>query len=97
MNITFKFFLNANDGKFTANGSLGSCDAKAINQISMPMAMIRIDTGTINEANFNFTGNDYAKAIAGCVIRIGTALHTYFPYDRGTDKNELPDDIVFGR
>ena len=24
----------------------------------MPMAMIKIDTGTIDGANFNFTGND---------------------------------------
>ncbi|MEO6330717.1 MAG: hypothetical protein ABIO55_17415, partial [Ginsengibacter sp.] len=59
MNTTFKFFLNAGDGKFTAKGSLGRCDAKALNQISMPMAMVRIDTGTIDEANFDFSGNDY--------------------------------------
>ncbi len=58
MNTTFKFFLNATDGKFAANGSLGSCDAKALNQISMPMALIKIDSGTINGANFNFIGND---------------------------------------
>lgn len=45
----------------------------------------------------NFTHSDYAKGVAGCVIKIGLALHTYFPYDRGTDKNELPDEIVFGR
>lgn len=59
MNTTFKFFLNATDGKFGASGTLGSCDAKVLNQISMPMAMIRIDTGTIKSADFNFTGNDY--------------------------------------
>jgi len=29
--------------------------------------------------------------------RLGEALHHYFPYDRETDKNELPDDIVFGK
>ncbi len=58
MNTTFKFFLTASDGKFTANGSLGSCDAKALNQISMPMALIRVDTGTIDGANFNLIGND---------------------------------------
>lgn len=58
INTTFKFFLDANDGKFGVSGTLGSCDAKALNQISMPMAMIKIDTGTIEGANFNFTGND---------------------------------------
>ncbi|MEO6453361.1 MAG: hypothetical protein ABIN97_04780 [Ginsengibacter sp.] len=59
LNTTFKFILNANDGKFTASGSLGRCDAKVLNQISMPMAMVKIDTGTIDDADFNFTGNDY--------------------------------------
>jgi len=29
--------------------------------------------------------------------RLGEALHRYFPYDAATDKNELPDDIVFGK
>ncbi len=28
---------------------------------------------------------------------IGAALKYHFPYDRQTDINELPDDIVFGR
>ncbi|MEI2739447.1 MAG: TPM domain-containing protein [Chitinophagaceae bacterium] len=44
-----------------------------------------------------FNKEDYAKGIAECVIQIGEALTTHFPFDRGTDKNELPDTIVFGR
>jgi len=59
MNTTFKFFLNAGDGKFAVDGTLGSCNAKSLNQISVPMARIRIDTGFIDGANFNLTGNDY--------------------------------------
>ncbi|MBI3137258.1 MAG: TPM domain-containing protein [Sphingobacteriales bacterium] len=43
-----------------------------------------------------FNKQDYAKGIAECVIQIGDALHTHFPYERDTDKNELPDQIVFG-
>lgn len=39
----------------------------------------------------------YAEAIARMVGEIGEALRFHFPYDRQTDKNELPDDIVFGR
>jgi len=35
--------------------------------------------------------------IVQCIHDIGDALHYYFPYDRDTDKNELPDDIVFGK
>jgi uncharacterized membrane protein len=37
-----------------------------------------------------------AEAILSVVKDVGVALHKHFPYDRGTDKNELPDDIVFG-
>ena len=44
-----------------------------------------------------FNKEDYAKGIAECVIQIGEALTTTFPFDRVTDKNELPDTIVFGR
>lgn len=45
----------------------------------------------------NFNRDDYAEGISGCVKAIGEALYTYFPYNNTTDKNELPDDIVFGR
>ena len=38
-----------------------------------------------------------AEAIVAVVNDIGQALKTHFPYDRETDKNELPDDIVFGK
>ena len=44
----------------------------------------------------SFNKNDYAKGIAECVIQVGDALTEHFPYDSDTDKNELPDDIVFG-
>lgn len=37
-----------------------------------------------------------ADAIISVVKDVGAALQTHFPYDRTTDKNELPDDIVFG-
>jgi uncharacterized membrane protein len=38
-----------------------------------------------------------AGAISKVVKDIGDALKYHFPYDRQTDINELPDDIVFGR
>ena len=44
-----------------------------------------------------FNREDYAEGISVCVKEIGEALITYFPYNNATDKNELPDDIVFGR
>jgi uncharacterized membrane protein len=45
----------------------------------------------------NFSRDNYAEGIIQCVEDIGEALHTHFPFDNKTDKNELPDDIVFGR
>ena len=44
-----------------------------------------------------FNKDDYARGISDCVLQIGEALTTHFPYDKETDKNELPDTIVFGR
>lgn len=44
----------------------------------------------------SFNKDDYAKGIAECVIQIGESLTTHFPFDNDTDKNELPDHIVFG-
>jgi uncharacterized membrane protein len=45
----------------------------------------------------HFNNADYAGGIARVVSEIGAALHEHFPYDKDTDQNELPDDIVFGR
>jgi Predicted membrane protein len=44
-----------------------------------------------------FNRDNIADGIRQCVLNIGEALAMHFPYDRSTDKNELPDDIVFGR
>ena len=51
----------------------------------------------VKEMLSTFNKQDYAKGIAECVIQIGDALTTHFPYDSDTDKNELPDQIVFGK
>jgi uncharacterized membrane protein len=45
----------------------------------------------------HFNKASYALGIAQVVTEIGKALETHFPYDKDTDTNELPDDIVFGR
>lgn len=42
-----------------------------------------------------FSMANYGQGIAGIVKEIGIALNHYFPYT-DEDKNELPDDIVFG-
>ena len=45
----------------------------------------------------HFKENHVAEAIEQVIRDVGRALHTHFPFERGTDKNELPDDIVFGQ
>jgi uncharacterized membrane protein len=44
-----------------------------------------------------FSKDNCAAGLVHCIKDIGQALQHHFPYDRTTDKNELPDDIVFGR
>jgi len=45
----------------------------------------------------NFNRDNYAEGISEVVKDIGEALTKYFPYNNDTDKNELPDEIVFGK
>jgi Predicted membrane protein len=44
----------------------------------------------------HFKEHHPADAIVAVVTDVGQALKTHFPYNNATDKNELPDDIVFG-
>lgn len=44
-----------------------------------------------------FNRNNYAEGITVIIREIGEALVKHFPFNRETDINELPDDIVFGR
>lgn len=44
-----------------------------------------------------FKSEDIAGGIINCVTHIGETLKREFPYDAANDRNELPDDIVFGR
>jgi len=51
----------------------------------------------VGEMLTSFNTNNYAEGISNCVIQIGEALKTHFPFNKDTDINELPDEIVFGR
>jgi uncharacterized membrane protein len=53
-------------------------------------------TARVKEMLSSFNKENYGKGIADCVIQIGEALQQHFPYNKDTDKNELPDEIVFG-
>lgn len=51
---------------------------------------------SIRDMTTLFHNESCAIGISDCVRKIGEALHSYFPYESETDKNELPDDIIFG-
>jgi hypothetical protein len=54
----FKFLLSSNHGDFFTNGHTGAFDASILNKVSIPMALININSGKINSIDFNFKGND---------------------------------------
>jgi uncharacterized membrane protein len=44
-----------------------------------------------------FTKHSISDGIEMCVQQIGKTLKEKFPFEATTDKNELPDEIVFGK
>lgn len=44
-----------------------------------------------------FSKENISNGIEQCIMHIGQTLKEKFPYNNETDKNELPDDIVFGK
>jgi hypothetical protein len=57
-NGSFKFYLDKNGGNFEAKGHILTFNALLLNKVSVPMVLMRLNTGTINSIDFNFTGND---------------------------------------
>jgi uncharacterized membrane protein len=51
----------------------------------------------VNVMISKFRKENISDGIEECVRMIGDTLKEKFPYDAATDKNELPDDIVFGK
>ena len=43
-----------------------------------------------------FKNESYADGLVSVINDIGEALKDHFPYGKKGDKNELPDDIIFG-
>lgn len=44
-----------------------------------------------------FRRDNFANGLTEIIFKTGELLKTHFPYNSGTDKNELPDNIVFGK
>jgi uncharacterized membrane protein len=43
-----------------------------------------------------FSKDSVVTGITASIYQIGQALKEHFPYDKEVDKNELPDEIIFG-
>jgi len=41
--------------------------------------------------------DEITEGLCACVTELGNALAIHFPYDPSITKNELPDEIVFGK
>lgn len=54
----FKFFLNNDNGNFEVNGNISAFNALVLNKVSVPMALIKVREGKINEIDFKLTGNN---------------------------------------
>ena len=44
----------------------------------------------------DFSHIDLTGGIVECIEHVGQALKEKFPFEKDVDKNELPDNIVFG-
>ena len=44
-----------------------------------------------------FSGDDICAGMVKCIGEIGDTLKENFPYNIKDDKNELPDEIIFGK
>lgn len=51
----------------------------------------------VSKMIYHFSHQDYSEGLIDIISDIGNALKANFPYSRDTDKNELPDDLVFGK
>jgi len=51
----------------------------------------------VKEMIGRFDGNDICEGVVQCIKQVGQTLCEKFPYDPTEDRNELPDEIVFGK
>jgi uncharacterized membrane protein len=54
-------------------------------------------SNAVKEMISKFSSHQICNGMVGCIHQIGETLKEKFPYDAVADKNELPDDIVFGK
>lgn len=70
LQVAINLNMEAKDGEFNYKGSLAKSDGKIYNELLVPMAMARIEEGTIQEVTFNVNANSY-----------GSTAHVQMLYD----------------
>ncbi len=51
----------------------------------------------VNKMLYHFNKDNYIEGITHVIKEIGETLAEHFPYNKDTNKNELPDEIIFGK
>jgi uncharacterized membrane protein len=54
-------------------------------------------TDVVSKMLLQFRNQKLIDGVCQGIHDLGEALQFYFPYESSTDKNELPDEIVFGK
>jgi hypothetical protein len=57
LNISFIFNLTDKDASFSYKGSLGPMNLQLVNKATMPLAMVKINSGTVKRFDFDIQGN----------------------------------------
>ena len=59
LDVNFKFNLTAKDGAFSYSGALENMEGKALNRITKPLGLVKVNSGHINKLAFNINANDH--------------------------------------
>lgn len=58
LDVNFKFNLMAKDGAFSYSGILANMEGKALNRITRPLGLVKVNSGYIKKLTFNIDAND---------------------------------------
>ena len=81
------FYVALKSHKFSVIGDAG------INAVVPENFWDEVKTNVLAE----FKNGNYGAGLEKGILMAGEQLRTFFPYDRGTDTNELTNDISFGK
>jgi len=59
LTVNFKFNLNAKDGAFNYNGSLGKFDGRVLDKLVKPLALVHVKSADVEKLNFNVNASNY--------------------------------------